>query len=1114
MRTLVSILTILGLIGVAAAQNPPSRPDIQWMIGAPNNYTYAPAYQISLTDDQKYLMTSDDATQEVYRTDWILNRPRHALATFDQTSLGAFSSPCEPNDQEYIWTLTGGSTLTGGRVSAKRFVRRANAYADAYIEAKIYLVQNLIGVQGVLPLRRNRDKSLNRLAVAGHGGNISLIRLNDDGVTITFDRVTVAAHTGQVSHATYDPETQSVVTCGQDGLIRVWRVVTTPNLNLVHVKTIVGGIGQVFSVGFANSERGMLLISTSQFGVVMAHDWSDGNPASTPRWVQTIDPGLYDRGNEYYEEQLPRFYGTYQGYIVCAYSQGFLLDPLTGRTVFVVPRLSTMYKQSFWAHEVGFHMRQAGVSYLPLNYWGVQLVHFPPARRHGFSSSPVADAPSPVTALEVYGDTQTTSLTIGLANGNIWRYQGVTSFSLAAQNNTTFVGQRVVRLIRVGAHLFAFGSNGSVHRLARDTLESTASVDAELEIMDADAIGSSDGVRIAIIGQTPDGQPRVRVYTYSNSTFSALQEFNPSGSLALGVRFLNTPQTLITLSRGVLRRYNEQNNNWTLAWSISTLSTSTRLEVSDADEILLGASDFVTPALISANGAVLLNAITGRQRVSAIAPTRYVWGVAQYLPSGDIAHGVSIGSNECNMWSRDLTARLSDEPLVISRPTETNVYYIGCADGTVWRTTLPTPQTKAIYDYNRLPQEFGVDDVVRTGIGYIPNAFRNFFSFCGRTDDVLLDVTDGSISARRNSGIQPDTLASYRVTRQHQGKWWRILENQVVVYDVPFNSPLTTQIPVLSDLDVARSTGNAYAASRIPVSYNNVAFYVPRVSILKPTPTGIQVSHFDAWQDASGNPIHGATTSGAYTAAVAVSADGLRVAVLSTRYLNSARSISIWRYDGSSWVFDRHLERGTNWGNYNATAIDFHPTRPELLYVGFSNGSLGLYDLNNPAPNPLTIYTSSPSVGSVGAVDIGEFILGGVNHTIMAFIGNDGMSVWVSNVCRPDCFAQTAVYNIDVGQSGGSISLIQPQPNGPVYAGYGDHTKHVYARIDTPLPDYCPADINNDGIVDDADLLIVLFNFGATGLVPGDANCDGTIDDADLLIVLFNFGNTCRACSN
>jgi hypothetical protein len=50
--------------------------------------------------------------------------------------------------------------------------------------------------------------------------------------------------------------------------------------------------------------------------------------------------------------------------------------------------------------------------------------------------------------------------------------------------------------------------------------------------------------------------------------------------------------------------------------------------------------------------------------------------------------------------------------------------------------------------------------------------------------------------------------------------------------------------------------------------------------------------------------------------------------------------------------------------------------------------------------------------------------------------------------------------------------------------------------------------VNGDGCVDDADLLIVLFNFGSAG-GQGDVNGDNIVDDADLLIVLFNFGAGC-----
>jgi hypothetical protein len=53
-----------------------------------------------------------------------------------------------------------------------------------------------------------------------------------------------------------------------------------------------------------------------------------------------------------------------------------------------------------------------------------------------------------------------------------------------------------------------------------------------------------------------------------------------------------------------------------------------------------------------------------------------------------------------------------------------------------------------------------------------------------------------------------------------------------------------------------------------------------------------------------------------------------------------------------------------------------------------------------------------------------------------------------------------------------------------------------------------PGDVDGNLCVDDADLLIVLFNFGNAG-GQGDVNGDNIVDDADLLIVLFNFGAGC-----
>jgi choice-of-anchor B domain-containing protein len=57
----------------------------------------------------------------------------------------------------------------------------------------------------------------------------------------------------------------------------------------------------------------------------------------------------------------------------------------------------------------------------------------------------------------------------------------------------------------------------------------------------------------------------------------------------------------------------------------------------------------------------------------------------------------------------------------------------------------------------------------------------------------------------------------------------------------------------------------------------------------------------------------------------------------------------------------------------------------------------------------------------------------------------------------------------------------------------------------------CPADLNNDGLIDLADLGILLADFGcvAPGPCPGDIDGDGDTDLADLGILLSEFGNAC-----
>ena len=54
-------------------------------------------------------------------------------------------------------------------------------------------------------------------------------------------------------------------------------------------------------------------------------------------------------------------------------------------------------------------------------------------------------------------------------------------------------------------------------------------------------------------------------------------------------------------------------------------------------------------------------------------------------------------------------------------------------------------------------------------------------------------------------------------------------------------------------------------------------------------------------------------------------------------------------------------------------------------------------------------------------------------------------------------------------------------------------------------PDCCPADLNCDGIVNGADLGLLLGSWGDSG-VPADISGDGSVDGADLGLLLGSWG--------
>ena len=148
---------------------------------------------------------------------------------------------------------------------------------------------------------------------------------------------------------------------------------------------------------------------------------------------------------------------------------------------------------------------------------------------------------------------------------------------------------------------------------------------------------------------------------------------------------------------------------------------------------------------------------------------------------------------------------------------------------------------------------------------------------------------------------------------------------------------------------------------------------------------------------------------------------------------------------------------------------------------------------------------------------IGYFGAAGANRPTTVSITNPSTSVSITKTLTADANAVWRAYL----QSGDDALLndsgfyspvwrVRVKPRGALSQTYqevllpGGDTLDAYLRMHLIL-----GDVDENDCIDDADLLAVLFSFGATGDAPADLNLDGVVDDADLLLVLFNFGAGC-----
>ena len=162
-------------------------------------------------------------------------------------------------------------------------------------------------------------------------------------------------------------------------------------------------------------------------------------------------------------------------------------------------------------------------------------------------------------------------------------------------------------------------------------------------------------------------------------------------------------------------------------------------------------------------------------------------------------------------------------------------------------------------------------------------------------------------------------------------------------------------------------------------------------------------------------------------------------------------------------------------------------TQSQGFYGSYSEVSQAVHSWNNPGVIS-TPTTFAPHPGNYNADGGGDVSFFGIT------LDPSFCMLWVSDYVRGDLFtvdlqsaSVTMRTSIDSGYKLGLGVALQPR----CISHQGD--------------------ADDNGCIDDADLLAVLFAFGSSGDELGrvDVNCDGTVDDADLLVVLFNFGSGC-----
>ncbi len=789
----------------------------------------------------------------------------------------------------------------------------------------------------------------------------------------------------------------------------------------------------------------------------------------------------------------------------------------------------------------------------------------------------IASAPFLCTALDTMQSGSTRYLAAGYAGGEVRLYRNTGSgWTLWDSSGALHPGSRVVgiEVFQQGSNIYTLSADSEGRLVVAQHTGSVTSVLSQASgLSSAQALAwgqDATSTLVAVCGHQ-DGAPRVEVFrlSWSGSTpsLTPLAGFTVSGegAPANAVAFVRNGSADVVVSTATrVSRWNFASNAYSRALNFDDISL-TSLSVAGNRVWMFGYYWVPLVEDVDSGATVWDRAVfqgTDSAPGLALDSENGVWGLIRRAGSQDTSYWLMRGrglyggvaqSQAYNVMEPGFQARLPEAMQCIARdPSNSDLFYVGCLDGSIQQVVLPRLNRVQI-GYAGLSGT--LFEAVQDRVATFLTGWADAMTYSGGDTGVgirhaaVLRTSDGSISSQamlcnasgttgcdpRDVGINAlmrlspsgNVLYGYEVnnarltgwngttmallfnTTSFPSHWWPVgLDDSRValLYTEARGSyqiGTTTYYRFRPVIRVVRWTPSLTTEATRPLDENTeMGFIMTNPSLAYNYLSGVR------W-DMNANRRVAAVYGVHYYDPNTPSAYRRRVLILHRPNAG----------DWGTWVLRGVLEQDTDFpsGVY-PTLVRFHPNAPNVLYVGLSNGRLRIYRLDANGnllnrTNPDELVPTLGSLGPISALDVGNYVLNGLNYTVMVFGGPEGLSVWVGFVCQPGWLNEVHFYQTDIAffpSAGmGYIQVSQSSVDSWPFLIYSNGYVMSAARLENLPLLPCPEDVNRDGMVDDTDILEVLFAFGGEGFNRADVNCDGLVDDSDLLQVLFVFGQSC-----